>query len=127
MVSQDKTTYSFRLTEEQKAKLQDYQKQFKNQADFVALILELLNEKFNGTQTEPFVEDENILRVHLTPEREAFLEYVANRESTETVKVEKEHILMYVFDEMLVKGNKFSIDSIPDSVIRKIRKELSND
>ena len=127
MASQDKTTYSFRLTEEQKAILQDYQKQFNNQADFVALILELLNEKFNGTQTQSFVEDENVLRVHLTPEREAFLEYVANRESTETVKVEKEHILMYVFDEMLVKGNKFSIDSIPDSVIRKIRKELSND
>jgi len=40
------------------------------------------------------------------------------------VKVLPEHVLMYVFDEMLVKGNKFSIKSIPNGVIERYKDSL---
>ena len=110
------------MTTEQKDLLQNFQKQFGSQSDFVVHLLDLLQ---NGKQL--LDDDSDCLKIPLNSYQRSLLEYVAHRESTEDVCITLENVLMYMFDEMFVKGNKFSIDSIPDSVIRKYKKEFSND
>jgi len=108
------TTYSFRVTAEQKAKLRGYQQQFGNQAEFVNHILNLLQ-----SGSKQFVD--------YSPYQLKLLEYVANRDSTKDVAVHPKQVLWYIFDTLLIKGNKFNIDAIPDSVIRRCRKEFADD
>jgi hypothetical protein len=127
MENNNKTTYSFRITAEQKEQLQAYQKQFDNQSDFVNVILDLLNNRFNGVPPQPQEENKYLLKIELTPEDGALLEWAANNESTEKIIVTRENLLMYVFKEFFVNGNQLSYHTIPDSVIRKIRKEVAND
>ena len=38
-----------------------------------------------------------------------------------------EVFFMYTLSEMLIKGNKFSIKCVPDSVIEKFKKELKDE
>jgi len=86
--------------------------------------LELLENR--GTQS--LIEDEpDVLKVKVSPFQRGLIEYIAERETTDAVTVLPEHVLMYVFDVMLVNGDKFSIKSIPDSVINRIKREVSND
>ena len=119
---QQKTTFSLRLTREQRDIIGNYQGLFLNQTEFANHIIACLQ---NGSVPSP--DDPNILKMHVTQLDKALLKYVAERESTEKIVISPEHILMYMFDEMFIKGNKFSIDAIPDSVIRKYRKEFVND
>ena len=111
--SKQATTYSFRVTAEQKAELRGYQQQFGNQIGFVNRILDLLR---GGSKQSEY-----------SPYQMALLEYVAKRESTDDVTVQPENVLMYIFDVLLVKGDKFNIDAIPDNVIRRYRKEFLDD
>ena len=56
------------------------------------------------------------------------LEYLANREA----KLRKREditpavFFQYAVREMLIKGNKFAIDSVPDSVIAKFKQDINN-
>lgn len=123
MENSNKTVFSFRLTSEQKELLQAYQKEFNSQTEFVAHLLACLENK--GKQ--PMEDNLNELILCPSPLEMALLQYVAQRESTEKETVLPEHVYSYVFNVMLVKGDKFHIDSIPDSVINRLRKEFSHD
>ena len=56
------------------------------------------------------------------------LEYLASREA----KLRKREditpavFFQYAVREMLIKGNKFAIDSVPDSVIAKFKQDINN-
>lgn len=118
---QVKTTFSMRVTQEQKQILSEYQRKFSNQSEFVTEIIDCLE-----LSDDRYLHKQDVF-IHLSPYQRALLDYIAKREAVEGVTVEAGDVLMYVFDEMLVNGNKFSIDAIPDSVIRKLRKEFAND
>ena len=54
------------------------------------------------------------------------LQYLADRENKIRKRndITPEVFFMYCVREMLIKGNKFSIDCVPDSVIKKFKQQL---
>lgn len=54
------------------------------------------------------------------------LEWLAERERNERKRddITVEIFFMYVVKEMLIKGNKWSVDCVPDRVIRQFKEEL---
>lgn len=56
------------------------------------------------------------------------LEFLAAREnkSRKREDITPAVFFQYAIREMLIKGNKFAIDCVPDSVIEKFKKEISN-
>lgn len=56
------------------------------------------------------------------------LQYLADREnkSRKREDITPAVFFMYAVREMLIKGNKFAIDSVPDSVIAKFKAEIAN-
>lgn len=56
------------------------------------------------------------------------LKYMAERECRirKRTDITPAKFFMYVVKEMLINGNKFSIDSVPDSVIAKFKKEIED-
>lgn len=56
------------------------------------------------------------------------LEYLASREnkSRKREDITPAVFFQYAVREMLIKGNKFAIDSVPDSMIDKFKKEIAN-
>lgn len=56
------------------------------------------------------------------------LKYMAERESRirKRTDITPAKFFMYAVKEMLINGNKFSIDSVPDSVIAKFKKEIED-
>jgi hypothetical protein len=120
---QPKTTYSFRVSPEQKEILQNLQRDFASQGDFVTHVLNCLQ----GGIPQPVAEESDVLNIKLSEYQRNLLMYVAERESTEDVEVFSSDVLLYVFDEMLVKGNKFSIRTIPDKVINQYKELYNND
>ena len=56
------------------------------------------------------------------------LQYLADREnkSRKREDITPAVFFQYAVREMLIKGNKFAIDSVPDSVIAKFKSEIAN-
>lgn len=56
------------------------------------------------------------------------LKYLADREnkSRKREDITPTVFFIYAIREMLIKGNKFAIDSVPDSVIAKFKSEIAN-
>ena len=56
------------------------------------------------------------------------LEYLADRENKHYNRkdITPDIFFMYAVREMLIKGNKFAIDSVPDSVIEKFKKQIKD-
>lgn len=54
------------------------------------------------------------------------LQYLADRENKNRKRndITPEVFFMYCVREMLIKGNKFSIDCVPDSVVKKLQQQL---
>ena len=123
MENQSKTTFSLRLTTEQKALMQDWQGQFANQTEFVEFLLERLQNRNNSQQ----VENENVVKSEFLPYETELLRWVCERESTEDVKIEINELFRLMFIAFFVNGDKFAFNSIPNSVINRIKKEFSND
>lgn len=64
--------------------------------------------------------------VPVTPLDRMCLEWLAERERNERKRddITVEIFFMYVVKEMLIKGNKWSVDCVPDRVIRQFKQEL---
>lgn len=71
---------------------------------------------------------EDHILVPISPLERKCLEYMAERERKDRKRddITPEVFFMYCVREMLIKGNKFSIKCVPDSVIAKFEKELKN-
>lgn len=67
--------------------------------------------------------------VPISPLERKCLEYLTDREKKERKRTDitPEVLFMYTLSEMLIKGNKFSIKCVPDSVIEKFKKELKDE
>ena len=67
--------------------------------------------------------------VPISPLERKCLEYLTERErkNRRRTDITPPVFFMYVLSEMLIKGNKFSIDCVPDSVIAKFEKELKDE
>ena len=67
--------------------------------------------------------------VPISPLERKCLEYLTERErkNRRRTDITPPVFFMYVLSEMLIKGNKFSIDCVPDSVIAKFEKELKEE
>ena len=123
MENQSKTTFSLRLTIEQKALLQEWQGQFANQMEFVDFLLDSLG-NVNYSQ---LTENETIVKSEFLPYEMELLRWVCERESTEDVEIVPDDLFKFMFNQILIRGDKFSLNSIPNSVINRIKKEFSND
>lgn len=64
--------------------------------------------------------------VPVTPLDRKCLEWMTDRERKERKRndITVENFFMYVVKEMLIKGNKWSVDCVPDKVIRQFEQEL---
>lgn len=64
--------------------------------------------------------------VPVTPLDRKCLEWMTDRERKERKRqdISVEHFFMYALKEMLIKGNKFSIDCVPDKVIKQFEQEI---
>ena len=71
---------------------------------------------------------EGHILVPVTPLEILCLEYLAERENKHYNRkdITPSTFFIYAVREMLIKGNKFSVDSVPDSVIEKFKKQLAN-
>ena len=80
------------------------------------------NLKQNIKQTEGHI------LVPVTPLQQKCLEYMAERECRHYNRkdITPEKFFMYAVQKMLIEGNKFSVDSVPDSVIAKFEKQLKD-
>lgn len=67
--------------------------------------------------------------VPISPLERKCLEYLTERERKERRRndITPPVFFMYCLSEMLIKGNKFSIKCVPDSVISKFEKELKEE
>ena len=85
--------------------------------------IELLNKDFANRKAATL--KDHVL-VPVTPLDRKCLEWMAERENKERKRndIKPENFFMYALKEMLIKGNKFSIDCVPDKVIRKFEQEL---
>ena len=84
-----------------------------------------LNESYTSKH-ETMMKDH--ILVPISPLERKCLEYLTEREKKERKRndITPEVFFMYVLSEMLIKGNKFSIKCVPDSVIDKIKKEMKD-
>lgn len=71
----------------------------------------------------------NHILVPVTRLDELCLQYLCDREnrSRKRTDITPPVFYQYALQEMIIKGNKFSIDSVPDSVIDKFKKQISNE
>ena len=85
-----------------------------------------LNESYTSKQASMM--KDHIL-VPISPLERKCLEYLTDREKKERKRTDitPEVFFMYTLSEMLIKGNKFSIKCVPDSVIEKFKKELKDE
>lgn len=85
-----------------------------------------LNESYTSQQASMM--KDHIL-VPISPLERKCLEYLTEREKKERKRTDitPEVFFMYTLSEMLIKGNKFSIKCVPDSVIEKFKKELKDE
>lgn len=85
-----------------------------------------LNESYTSQQASMM--KDHIL-VPISPLERKCLEYLTDREKKERKRTDitPEVFFMYTLSEMLIKGNKFSIKCVPDSVIEKFKKELKDE
>ena len=85
-----------------------------------------LNESYTSKQASMM--KDHIL-VPISPIERKCLEYLTEREKKERKRTDitPEVFFMYTLSEMLIKGNKFSIKCVPDSVIEKFKKELKDE
>lgn len=68
---------------------------------------------------------ETCLIFNISPLTKKILEYLSDRESKKRGRdIPYQAIVMFTIEELLIKGNKFSIDCVPDSVINKLKKEV---
>lgn len=72
--------------------------------------------------------DEGIIRVPVEKLDRACLQYLADRENKKRKRTDitPEVFFMFAVKEMLIKGNKFSIPCVPDSVIKELKMEIDN-
>lgn len=131
---------------ELKQKYQQLQKELEDAKNANAekqLEIESLNGKFSKLETDSAqaIEDLNSgfasknasmmkdhILVPISPLERKCLEYLTEREKKERKRndITPEVFFMYCLSEMLIKGNKFSIKCVPDSVIAKLQKEVDN-
>lgn len=72
--------------------------------------------------------DEGIIRVPVEKLDRACLQWLADRENKKRKRTDitPEVFFMFAVKEMLIKGNKFSIPCVPDSVIKHLNMEIDN-
>lgn len=59
--------------------------------------------------------------------KRSILEWIAQRETKRYKReISVETLVLFALDELLIKGNKYAFDSVPDSVIDKLKKEFQN-
>ena len=70
---------------------------------------------------------DDVMLIPITDYDRAVLQWMCDRENKKRKRTDltPEIFLMFTIDELLVKGHKFTIDCVPDSVLRKIEKELN--
>lgn len=92
-----------------------------------AHMIEDLNAKVAGMEANVKETAGHIL-VPVTPLDVKCLQYLADRENKHYNRkdITPATFFMYAVKEMLIKGNKFSIDSVPDRVVDQFRKELGD-
>lgn len=72
-------------------------------------------------------EKKNALIIKTDAVKLKILQWIADRESKARNKeIPVELMVMFIIDEIMIKGNKFAFDSVPDSIIAKIKKEVAN-
>lgn len=74
-------------------------------------------------------DEEGVIRVPVTPLDRACLQWMADRENRDRRRsdITPATFFMYAVREMLIKGNKFSIKCVPDSIVDKLKKELNHE
>lgn len=72
--------------------------------------------------------DNGVIRVPVDELDRACLQYLSDRENRKRNRndITPEIFFMYAVKEMLIKGNKFSIPCVPDSVIRQLKNQIEN-
>ena len=83
-------------------------------------------ESFRQRQHETDSKLEGCIAVPVQPLDILCLQYLADRENKNRKRndITPEVFFMYCVREMLIKGNKFSIDCVPDNVIKKFKQQL---
>jgi len=137
-------TYSLRVTPELVESLKETAAKYPSKIDFANDIIVRLNadaaddsEKDNIIQSltqqiealENRVNQQNsdYLLVPVTPFRRKCLNYLLERERKYLgvgEELNEATVYNYILDEILIKGNKFSIKSIPDSKIEQFKSEV---
>lgn len=92
-----------------------------------AKMIEELNGSVNSMK-DNIKQTEGHILVPVTPLDEKCLQYLAERENKHYNRkdITPAKFFMYAVKEMLIKGNKFSIDCVPDRVVDQFRKELGD-
>ena len=124
-----------KLTADLKAISSDYEKMAQTAADNsvkMADMQSLLDNTSEALKNEKLTNSQNASRyngclaVPVEPLDLMCLQYLADRENKQRKRddITPEAFFMYCVREMLIKGNKFSINCVPDSVIEKFKKQL---
>lgn len=73
--------------------------------------------------------DKDVIRVPVEKIDRMCLQYLADRENRNRHRsdITPEIFFMYAVKELLIKGNKFSIACVPDSVISQFKKQISDE
>lgn len=82
-----------------------------------------LKEKIESIES---IED-NALIIKIDAVKRRLLEWIADREGKARNKVIPIDVMvMFIIDEIMIKGNKYAFNSVPDSIINNIKKEVGN-
>ena len=92
-----------------------------------ARIIDELNGSVNSMK-DNIRQTEGHILVPVTPLDEKCLQYLAERENKHYNRkdITPATFFMYAVREMLIKGNKFAIDCVPDRIVDRYRKELGD-
>ena len=87
--------------------------------------LEQTADKYSTLRTEV----DGCISVPVEPLEMKCLEYLSDRENRKRKRndITPAKFFMFAIKEIFIEGNKFSIDSVPDSVIEKFKKEIADD
>ncbi len=92
-----------------------------------ARMIDELNGSVNSMK-DNIRQTEGHILVPVTPLDEKCLQYLAERENKHYNRkdITPATFFMYAVREMLIKGNKFAIDCVPDRIVEQYRKELGD-
>lgn len=115
------------IGDSQMSQLRDSYEELKQQYNAKCAELESANSKVNEYRGMEHKMDGHIL-VPVDELDMRCLQYLADRENKVRHRedITPQVFSQYAVREMLIKGNKFAIDSVPDSVIAKFKSEIAN-